>query len=231
MDWLEQFAGEISFVEFLVKGFLIGVIVSAPLGPVGVMCIRRTLNKGRWHGFLTGVGASVSDLVYALITAYGMSFVFDFINDADTMFILQVAGSVLLFIFGVHTFRSNPHAYRNKPMEKMSTIPITKGKLAYNSVTGFALAISNPLIILLFVALFARMSFVLPELSPYERIAGYAAIWLGALVWWFMITALVNKLRNRFDVRGIWILNRVIGSIVMLFGVLGVVYTLIGMKG
>jgi threonine/homoserine/homoserine lactone efflux protein len=231
MNWLEQFAGEISFVELLVKGFLIGVIVSAPLGPVGVMCIRRTLNKGRWHGFLTGLGASVSDLVYALITAYGMSFVFDFINDADTMFILQVAGSVLLFIFGVHTFRSNPHAYRNKPMEKMRTIPITKGKLAYNSVTGFALAISNPLIILLFVALFARMSFVLPELPSYERVAGYAAIWLGALVWWFMITALVNKLRNRFDVRGIWILNRVIGSIVMLFGVLGVVYTLIGMKG
>lgn len=231
MNWLEQFVGEISFVELLVKGFLIGVIVSAPLGPVGVMCIRRTLNKGRWHGFLTGLGASVSDLVYALITAYGMSFVFDFINDADTMFILQVAGSVLLFIFGVHTFRSNPHAYRNKPMEKMRTIPITKGKLAYNSVTGFALAISNPLIILLFVALFARMSFVLPELPSYERVAGYAAIWLGALVWWFMITALVNKLRNRFDVRGIWILNRVIGSIVMLFGVLGVVYTLIGMKG
>jgi threonine/homoserine/homoserine lactone efflux protein len=231
MNWLEQFAGEISFVELLVKGFLIGVIVSAPLGPVGVMCIRRTLNKGRWHGFLTGLGASVSDLVYALITAYGMSFVFDFINDADTMFILQVAGSVLLFIFGVHTFRSNPHAYRNKPMEKMRTIPITKGKLAYNSVTGFALAISNPLIILLFVALFARMSFVLPELPSYERVAGYVAIWLGALVWWFMITALVNKLRNRFDVRGIWILNRVIGSIVMLFGVLGVVYTLIGMKG
>lgn len=231
MNWLEQFAGEISFVELLVKGFLIGVIVSAPLGPVGVMCIRRTLNKGLWHGFLTGLGASVSDLVYALITAYGMSFVFDFINDADTMFILQVAGSVLLFIFGVHTFRSNPHAYRNKPMEKMRTIPITKGKLAYNSVTGFALAISNPLIILLFVALFARMSFVLPELPSYERVAGYAAIWLGALVWWFMITTLVNKLRNRFDVRGIWILNRVIGSIVMLFGVLGVVYTLIGMKG
>ena len=113
MNWLEQFAGQISFAELVVKGMLIGVIVSAPLGPVGVMCIRRTLNKGRWHGFLTGLGASVSDLVYALVTAYGMSFVFDFINDARTMFILQVVGSVLLFIFGLHTFRSYPHAYRD----------------------------------------------------------------------------------------------------------------------
>lgn len=228
MNWLEQFAGQISFAELIVKGMLIGVIVSAPLGPVGVMCIRRTLNKGRWHGFLTGLGASVSDLVYALVTAYGMSFVFDFINDARTLFILQVVGSVLLFFFGLHTFRSNPHAYRDKqPKERLRTIPITKGKLAYNSTTGFALAISNPLIVLLFAALFARMSFVLPELMPYERVTGYAAIWTGALVWWFMITALVNKLRNRFDVRGIWLLNRIIGGIVMLFGVLGVVYTLV----
>ncbi len=227
MNWLEQFAGEISFLELIVKGFLIGVIVSAPLGPVGVMCIRRTLNKGRWHGFMTGVGASVSDLVYAGITAYGMSFVFDFINNAHTMFILQVVGSILLFIFGAHTFRSNPNAYCANPMEKMRPIPITKGKLAYNSATGFALAISNPLIILLFVALFARMSFVLPELMFYERVAGYASVWVGALVWWLLITTLVGKLGRRFDLRGIWMLNRTIGAIVMLFGVLGVVYALV----
>ena len=233
MNWLEQFAGEISFVELIVKGILIGVIVSAPLGPVGVMCIRRTLNKGRWHGFMTGVGASVSDLVYAGITAYGMSFIFDLINNSHTMLALQLAGSLLLFIFGVHTFRSNPQAYPTNSMEKMRalpTLPISKGKLAYYSGTGFALAISNPLIVLLFVALFARMSFVLPELTPHERVTGYAAIWVGAMMWWFMITSLVNKLRNHFDVHGIWILNRIIGSIVMLLGVLGVIYTLIGMK-
>ena len=162
-----------------------------------------------------------------------MSFIFDFINNSHTMLVLQLAGSILLFIFGLHTFHSNPHAYRTNPMEKMHalpTIPITKGKMFYNSATGFALAISNPLIVLLFVALFARMSFVLPELTCYERVTGYAAIWGGALVWWFIITTLVNKLRKQFDVRGIWILNRIIGSIVMLLGILGVIYTLIGMK-
>ena len=149
------------------------------------------------------------------------------------MLALQLAGSLLLFIFGVHTFRSNPQAYPTNSMEKMRalpTLPISKGKLAYYSGTGFALAISNPLIVLLFVALFARMSFVLPELTPHERVTGYAAIWVGAMMWWFMITSLVNKLRNHFDVHGIWILNRIIGSIVMLLGVLGVIYTLIGMK-
>ena len=228
MNWLEQFAEQISFAELLLKGFLIGIVVSAPLGPVGVMCIRRTLNKGRWHGFITGMGASISDLVYAVITAFGMSFVFEFINNAHNMFVLQLVGSLLLFGFGIHTFRTNPHSYRTDPMAKLHTVPVTKGKFAYNFVTGFALAISNPLIILMFVALFARMSFVLPELGMPERVAGYGAIWIGAMVWWFSITWLVNKLGRKFDVRGIWVLNRVIGSAVMLFGILGVLYTLMG---
>lgn len=228
MNWLEQFVGQISFVELILKGLAIGVIVSAPLGPVGVMCIRRTLNKGRWHGFMTGVGASLSDLFYAALTALGMSFVYDFINDAHTMFVLQLAGSVLLFVFGWYTFRTNPHSYRANPMEKIHTIPVTKGKLAYNFVTGFAVTISNPLIVLLFAAMFARFSFVLPELGAVERVSGYASIWVGAVMWWLFITYAVNKLRRKFDVRGIWLLNRIIGSAVMLFGVVGVVYTLMG---
>ena len=66
--------------DILVKGFIIGVVVSAPLGPVGVLCIQRTLNKGRWYGFVTGLGASLSDIAYALLTGYGMSFVSDYIN-------------------------------------------------------------------------------------------------------------------------------------------------------
>lgn len=227
MNWLEQFVGQISIVEIMLKGIIIGIIVSAPMGPVGVMCIRRTLNKGRWHGFMTGIGASVSDLVYATITALGMSFVFDFINNAHNMFVLQVVGSILLFFFGLHTFRTNPHSYRANPMDKLGSYPVTKSKLAYNFATGFALAISNPLVILMFVALFARMSFVLPELDFAERVAGYASIWMGAVVWWFVITWLVDKLGSRFDVRGIWLLNRVIGSAVMIFGILGIAYTLI----
>jgi threonine/homoserine/homoserine lactone efflux protein len=64
-----------TILDILWKGFIIGVIVSAPLGPVGVLCIQRTLNKGRWYGFVTGIGASLSDIAYALLTGYGMSFV------------------------------------------------------------------------------------------------------------------------------------------------------------
>ena len=177
---------------------------------------------------MTGMGASMSDLLYAVVTAFGMSFVYDFINNEHNMFVLQIVGSLLLFAFGFYTFRSNPHAYRADPMAKLHTVPVTKGKLVYNFITGFAVTISNPLIVLLFVAMYARFSFVLPEVGVPERISGYAAIWVGAVTWWFVITYAVNKLRTRFDVRGIWVLNRIIGSVVMLFGVLGGMHACLG---
>ena len=80
MNWLEQ----VTILDLLVKGFVIGVVVSAPLGPVGVLCIQRTLNKGRWFGFVTGLGAALSDIIYSLITGYGMSFMDELIIKHQT---------------------------------------------------------------------------------------------------------------------------------------------------
>lgn len=78
------------------------------MGPVGVLCLQRTLNKGRIFGLVTGIGAALSDIIYALITGFGMSFVMDFINNSHNLFILQLVGSVMLLFFGIYTFRSNP---------------------------------------------------------------------------------------------------------------------------
>ena len=98
----------ISTLEILVKGVFIGIIASAPMGPVGVLCLQRTLNKGRFYGLVTGFGAALSDIIYALITGFGMSFVMDFITNERNMFILQLIGSAMLLVFGIMTYRSNP---------------------------------------------------------------------------------------------------------------------------
>ena len=89
MNWIEQ----VTILDLLVKGLIVGVVVSAPLGPVGVLCIQRTLNKGRWYGFVTGLGAALSDIGYALITGYGMSFMDDFL--AKNQVLLQIIGSIM----------------------------------------------------------------------------------------------------------------------------------------
>ena len=194
-----------TILDILWKGFIIGVIVSAPLGPVGVLCIQRTLNKGRWYGFVTGIGASLSDIAYALLTGYGMSFVFDYVN--KNIFYLQLFGSILLLIFGIYTFRSNP-------VQSIRPVSTSKGSYFHNFITAFAVTLSNPLIIFLFVGLFARFAFVSEGVLVFEAVTGYLAIALGALTWWFGITFFVNKVRTQFNLRGIWILNRIIGGIV-----------------
>lgn len=218
-DICDMFQIEVSIVDILVKGFIIGIVVSAPMGPVGVLCIQRTLNKGRWYGFFTGCGASISDIFYALLTGYGMSFIFDFIN--ANIFYLQLLGSIMLFVFGIYAFRSNP-------VRAIRPVSGKKGTFFHNFVTALFVTLSNPLIIFLFIGLFARLGFVLPGVPVGEQLIGYVAILAGALLWWFCITYFVNKVRNRFNLRGIWMINRIIGAVVMVISALGFILTLLG---
>ena len=215
MNWIEQ----VTILDLLVKGFIVGVVVSAPLGPVGVLCIQRTLNKGRWFGFVTGLGAALSDICYALITGYGMSFMDDLI--VKHQLFLQVVGSVMLLAFGVYTFRSNP-------VKSLRPVSARRGTYLHNFVTAFFVTLSNPLIIFLFIGLFARFSFVMPGSPIGFQLVGYLAIILGALTWWFGITYFVSKGCTRFNVRGIWVLNRIIGVVVTIAALVGIVFAFFG---
>lgn len=211
---------EVTVLDLIIKGFIVGVVASAPMGPVGVLCIQRTLNKGRWYGFVTGLGAALSDILYALITGYGMSFVVDFIENGRNLFWLQLVGSVMLLLFGIYTFRSNP-------VESMRPVSTSKGTLVHNFVTAFFVTLSNPLIVFLFIALFARLAFIVPG-HLFEQSVGYLFIIVGALTWWFGITYAVSRVRSRFDIRGIWILNRIIGAVVIVVSLIGMIMTLCG---
>ena len=111
---------------------------------------------------------------------------------------------------------------------RYSPVSTNKGSYFHNFITAFAVTLSNPLIIFLFVGLFARFAFVSEGVLVFEAVTGYLAIALGALAWWFGITFFVNKVRTQFNLRGIWILNRIIGSIVIVVSVLGLVFTLMG---
>ena len=88
------------------KGIVIGVLVSAPMGPIGMLCIQRTLNKGRWHGFVTGLGAALSDVIYAALTYLGMGVVVNFVEANQAP--LQLMGSIVLGLFGYYIYQSNP---------------------------------------------------------------------------------------------------------------------------
>ncbi len=196
----------------ILKGLLVGIIASAPMGPVGVLCIQRTMQKGRAYGIVTGAGAALSDIIYALITGLGMSFVVEFIENEQYIFWLKLVGSVMLFIFGIYMFRSHPDSNVHKSSGN-------RGTLIHNFTTAFLITLSNPLIIFLFIALFNMFTFVVPG-NWFSQCIGYLSIVAGAMLWWLGLTYVINKMRESFGSTGIIRLNRTIGSIVLIASVI-----------
>lgn len=200
------------------KGLLIGILVSAPMGPVGMLCIQRTLSKGRWHGFVTGLGAMVSDIIYAMLTSLGMGVVVNFVEANQAP--LQLAGSLVLSVFGYYIYQSNP--VRNLRKQKERKLSFTQ-----DFITAFLLTFSNVLIVLLYIGLFARFGFILPDHSLGMIIGGIICIGIGAISWWLFITYIVSKLRKWFNVRGIWLMNRIVGSTIIILSIIGIISVLL----
>lgn len=196
----------------MLRGLLIGVFISAPMGPIGVLVIQRTLNKGRWPAFFTGLGAALSDMIYCLLTGLGLSFVTDFIETHQS--ILQIAGSAMLLAYALYLFLHNPSRQLKPPTMQANTY-------WRDFITGFLFTFANPLILFFIIGLFARFNFLAPEFMAYHYIAGYVSIAGGALLWWFTVTFFVDKVRGHFNVRSMWIINRVIASILIIMSVVG----------
>ena len=183
------------------------------MGPIGILCVQRTLNKGRESGFFTGVGAAVSDLIYCLLTGLGMSIVTEAIDTNKNL--LQILGSVFLIAYAVYMIVHNP----------VSTLKddTNKGTRMRDTLTGFLFTLSNPLIVFLIIPLFARFGFPLPEHKFYHIILGYIFIVAGALLWWTVITFTVDKVRSHFNIGSMWLINRIMGTLLLLLSLYGLV--------
>lgn len=201
-------------VYILPRGLAIGALISAPMGPIGMLVIQRTLSKGRWPALFTGLGAAMSDLIYCLLTGFGLSFITDFIEEQQLW--LQLIGGVVLAIFGIYLFRKNP----TRSLKSADTAPATNYWTDF--VTGFLLTFSNPLILFFIVGLFARFCFILPDYGIHHYIFAYICILAGALLWWYGVTWLVTRLRRRFNVRALKLVNRIIGCLLLVMALAGI---------
>jgi len=204
--------------EIIIKGILIGLCISVPLGPIGMLCIQRTLNRGQKYGIATGLGATTSDLVYTIVTLFFLSFVLDFIE--DHRFIIQLIGSLVVSGFGYYIFNSNP-ATQPKPNET------TKHTLFGDFISSFGLTFSNPLVLFVLIALFARFSFIGNNTTLSVTITGILSILGGALMWWTMITYLVSRFKNKLNMRDLKIINQITGIVIILVGCVGLILNII----
>lgn len=206
------------FLYILPRGLAIGALISAPMGPIGMLVIQRTLSKGRWPAMFTGLGAALSDLIYCLLTGFGLSFITDFIDRQQIW--LQMLGGIVLAIFGIYLFRKNP----TRSLKSAEATPATNYWTDF--ITGFLLTFSNPLILFFIIGLFARFSFILPDFGWVHYCFAYLCLLAGAILWWYLVTWLVNRLRSRFNVRSLRLVNRIIAVILLIMAAVGITMAL-----
>lgn len=189
---------------FFVRAFIIGISIAAPVGPIGVLCIRRTLANGRLAGFVSGMGAASADMVYGAIAAFGLTTLSGLL--VENAFWLRLIGGIFLVYLGVKTFLEKPS---DKPAE------VSDGGMGRMFLSTFLLTITNPMTILSFAAIFAGAMLGQTTGSPLVMVAG---VFTGSAAWWLTLSFGVGVLRDRLtQVHMAWI-NRISGIVITVFG-------------
>jgi threonine/homoserine/homoserine lactone efflux protein len=191
----------------LLKGIAIGIIIALPVGPVGVLCVRRCLFEGALFGFVSGLGAAVADATFGAIAALGLTFVRDWLLRYEDWF--GLGGGVFLVTFGVKAL------FMHRPREPE---PLAGEALFGTFASTYALTIANPITLLSFAAIFAKVGAeaVTGAVAASVLVAG---VFLGSLLWWLGLCFGLAALRNLAgDVVMLW-LNRISGAILLSSGV------------
>lgn len=198
----------------ILEGMIVGFSASVPLGPIGVLCIQRTLQRGRLAGFFSGLGAAVSDTIYAVIAGFSLSFIVAFIE--EQIFWIQIFGAVILFLLGAHIYRSNPAVQLRRQRR-------SKSSYLQDFVSTFLLTISNPLALFLFIAFFAGFGVVAPNSGLAGQLVLILGVFLGATTWWLLLTSVVGLFRQAVNLRRLYWINKIAGATIIVLVVVGLV--------
>jgi threonine/homoserine/homoserine lactone efflux protein len=201
---------------FLISGgIIIGLIVAAPIGPVNLICIRRTFSYGPINGFFAGLGAAFGDFLFAVVTAFGLTAITQLIEGYSTP--LKLIGGLMLVGFGLHIFRTDVSVIRDAERSREAGPP----SLFRSMASTFALTITNPATLFGFTALFAGLaSLAGREASFVDAAIMVAGVFVGSTLWWFILTTIVGIFHHRIDAGAIRKINHFFGIAVTGFGAL-----------
>jgi threonine/homoserine/homoserine lactone efflux protein len=197
-------------LNFLLKGFIIAFAIAAPVGPIGVLCIRRTLADGRLTGFFSGLGAATADMCYGAVAAFGLTVIQNAL--LGLQFWLRVLGGIFLLYLGVWTFLAHP-------VEKEIAVKSNQGLFpAYISTLG--LTLTNPATILSFTVIFTGLH--LGDTHGDFLSAGLLVlgVFSGSAAWWLTLSGIVGIFRERFTTTWMVWVNRLAGLIILSFGLM-----------
>jgi threonine/homoserine/homoserine lactone efflux protein len=202
-------------LNLLWKGVVTGLAVSIPLGPLGILCIQRTVNKNWKSGIFSGIGIATADTVYAFVAGFGLSIIIDFIRTYELYF--KLVGFFTLILLGIYIFRSNP-------TKQIQDFKRRGSSHLQDFLTTFLVTLSNPLSVFVFIAIFTGYSIVLQFSQPLEALLLFGGIFIGGSLWWFIITGFANLFRHKFTINTLYWANRIIGLGVIVVAVVFFIY-------
>jgi len=198
-------------IEILLKGIILGLTVSMPLGPIGIVLINRTIKRGMLSGFFSGLGLASADTLLAILSGIGYTVIMAFIK--EERFIVSIIAGLIIIGVGLKVLLSNPvKDLRNREKANKS--------LWRDYYSVFVLSISNPYTIFIFVAFFSGVHIngnIRPERVPFFLIPG---VFIGAIAWWFFLSYFVSRFKKKIRLRVIVRVNMVAGIVVIVIGII-----------
>lgn len=203
-------------INLFIQGFIIGFAIAAPVGPIGVLCINRTLSYGLLVGLMTGLGAAIADAIYGCVAGFGLVSVTDFLINQKTF--IKILGGIFLIYLGVKTFfQATP---RNSQVDKARS-------LWEDFTSTLVLTLTNPATILSFIAIYASLGIVELKTSYFEAFVIVLGVFLGSLLWWCILSSSVNVVRHKLTENSLRWINRLSGVVLSLFGLFALMSILI----
>lgn len=195
--------------EIFLRGILVGLTASIPLGPIGVLCIQRTMSKKHRSGFISGLGAASADTIYSAVAFFSLTVVLSFID--SHMMLIKFLGGIFVVIVGIHIFFSNPiiQIRRNRA---------GKSNLWQDFISVFFITLANPAFILIFITLFAAFGLSSDTIGWLNGLFMIFGVFCGCSLWWFLLTFGVSLLRKKFRPRHLLWMNRISGTVIVVLG-------------
>ncbi|PWR22308.1 LysE family translocator [Zavarzinia compransoris] len=193
-------------IELFVRALIVGYVVAAPVGPVNLVCIHRTLHIGRISGFMAGVGGAVADGLFAVVAAFGLTAVSQWVVDHEGW--MYLVGGLFMAILGVKTFFTTP---------KDRDLKADEGSVPQAMVGTFLLTITNPVTILGFATAFAAAGLT-GDGTLGQATFNVVGVFAGSVLWWLTLAFLVGLLRGKLEARGLRLINQISGAAIAACG-------------
>jgi threonine/homoserine/homoserine lactone efflux protein len=196
-------------LAFFLKGILVGLVIAVPVGPVGIMCVRRTIFEGKLVGLVSGFGAATADAVFGIIAGFGITAVADWLLGYQDW--LRGIGGCVLLLIGGHNLRTKPQAQMDSPTDPES--------LSWDFFSTFLLTLANPVTIFAFAGIFAAIGLSGAQATLDRAAVLVLGVWVGSLIWWLALSFGLGSFARLLEPRHLAWVNRVSGGILLICGV------------